>query len=436
MTQLFFTILICLSITFNVFAQDEFDAMDDEWNMDGWEEEESKDYSINGFLEVAAGIRLSKDSVISTDKTLADLRLQFQYDYQFDASELSFTADTYYDGVQDQTRAQIREAAWQSNLGFAGDWGSKFDVKLGQQVLTWGTGDYVFLNDLFPKDYQSFFSGRDDEYLKAPSLSAKLSGYFDLVNIDLVITPSFTPDVYINGDYFSFFSPLAGQQIAPRFDVSSSLKPSSPEYAVRLYKSIGATEYAGYFYNGYFKTPSSITEAFEPTFSKLKVYGASVRSTLGVGLFNAEFAYYDSVDDSNGTNPYVPNSQSRWLIGYEQELVKNLTGSMQWYLEHTHDHAALIDHSFAPEYEVAQNRVWFTQRLMYRAMQQTLTINAFNFYSTTDNDGYLKLSASYSPVDTWQLTAGANIFYGEEGHTFFGQFEDATNIFARFRYFY
>ena len=70
--------------------------------------------------------------------------------------------DAWYDGVKHQREFQIRELAWQGNLAALGQWGNAFDLKIGQQVLTWGTGDYVFLNDLFPKDYQSFFSGRDD----------------------------------------------------------------------------------------------------------------------------------------------------------------------------------------------------------------------------------------------------------------------------------
>ena len=418
------------------YAQSTFDTQEDEWDMGDWGEEETKPYRFSGFLEAAAGTRLSNDPIIGTDKTLSDLRVQFQFDYDFDASQLSLTADAYYDGVRDQTRLQVRELAWQGNLQPLGDWGRHFDLKVGQQILTWGTGDYVFLNDLFPKDYQSFFSGRDDEYLKAPSLSAKLSGFFEAVNVDLVVTPEFTPDIYINGDYFSFFSPLAGQQVAPGFDVSPPLRPESPEYALRLYKSIGATEYAAYFYRGFHKTPNSFNQQFQPMFSDLNVYGASVITTMGSGLFNAEFAYYDSSDDKDGTNPFIPNSQTRWLVSYEQELAKNLTGSLQWYVERIEDHDALLENSLSPEFEVERNRVWLTQRLMYRAMQQTLTLNAFNFYSTSDKDGYLKLSADYSPADNWRLSGGMNVFYGDEPFTFFGQFEDASNIFMRFRYFY
>ena len=393
-------------------------------------------YQLSGFLEMASGVRLSNDPIIGTDKTLSDLRLQVQFDYDLQASQFSFVSDAYFDGVLEQTRINIREATWQARLGFLGAWGNRFDAKVGQQVLTWGTGDNVFLNDLFPKDFQSFFAGREVEYLKSPSLSAKVSAYFDVFNLDVVLTPEFEPDVYINGDYFSFFLPTAASQVALGFDVTPPLRPQSPEYALRLYKSVGTSEYAGYFYSGFHKSPNSITQDYGPTFSSLNVYGASFRTTLGNGIFNAEFAYYDSVDDKNGDNPLVPNGQARWLLGYEQEIVGNLEGSLQLHTESILDHQALIQNSLTPKFEPKQHRVWFTQRLRYKGMQQALVLNAFNFYSTTDQDGYLKVSAEYSPVDLWRLSGGLNIFYGKQPFTFWGQFEDASNLFVRFRYFY
>ncbi len=62
-------------------------------------------------------------------------------------------------------------------------------ITLGRQILTWGTGDLVFINDLFPKDWVSFFIGRDVEYLKAPSDALKVSAFSSWANLDLVYTP-------------------------------------------------------------------------------------------------------------------------------------------------------------------------------------------------------------------------------------------------------
>ena len=413
---------------------DEWDAWDE---FDEFEEnEEVSSFTWAGFGEIALGQRLSSDPAINTDKTLRDLRVQLQADYTLEASTLTFRGDLYYDGVLDSVEVQIREAAWQGNLAFLGDWGSKFDAKIGQQVLTWGTGDYVFLNDMFPKDYQSFFAGRDDEYLKAPSLSAKLSGYFDWVNVDLVVTPQFEPDNGITGEYFSFFNPQFGMNVAPAFDVLERNEPDDAEWALRMYKTVGQTELAFYGYRGYNKTPMAADEQGLPLYSRLNVWGASAVKPLGPGLAKFEYAYHDAMEDGDGTNPLVPNSQHRLLVGYEQELVANLTGSVQWYAEHIVDHDALLANSYWPQYEQEESRHVVTTQLMYRALRQTLTLNWFNFYSPTDSDGYMKFRATYSPVDEWQINGGANLFYGDEPHTFYSQFNDASNVYASFRYFY
>lgn len=306
-------LLIVLSTIVN--AQD---AQDAQWAMEEWDQQASDERAFSGFVELALGARLASDPVLSKDITLADVRAQLQWDKHFTDASLAFTADLYYDGVRDQTRLQLRELAWQGNLSVLGQWGKQFDLKLGQQILTWGTGDYVFLNDLFPKDFQSFFAGRDDDYLKAPSLAAKVSGFFDWVNVDLVITPQFSPDQYINGDYFSFFSPLANANVAPGFTVSPPHRPQSPEYAVRIYKTIDSVEYALYGYQGFHKSPLSLTQFNAPRFSALEVYGASVITSIANGLLNVEMAYYDSIEDPQGDNPRIENSQTRWLVGCNQ----------------------------------------------------------------------------------------------------------------------
>ena len=46
-------------------------------------------------------------------------------------------------------------------------------------------------------------------------------------------------------------------------------------------------------------------------------------------IANAEFGYYDSRDDSNGSNPLIRNSEWRVLVGYEQEIAPELTGGVQ-----------------------------------------------------------------------------------------------------------
>lgn len=418
-------------------AQQTQDDWGDEWG-DSWEEGtiESNPLTVSGFAEIAVGERLDSDPAINTAKTLRDARVQVRADYALSASTFRFRGDLYYDGVKRGWESQLRELAWQGSLSGLGEWGERFDVKIGQQVLTWGTGDYLFLNDLFPKDFQSFFAGRDDEYLKAPSASIKLSGYFDMLNMDVVITPSFEPDIGITGEVFSFFSPQLNGNIAPAFSVTNDNTPSDEELAMRLYGSISQAEVALYGYRGYTKQPVSADENGLPRYSRMNAYGASVLMPLGAGIANAEYVYYDSIEDPNGSNPLVMNAQSRYLIGYTQELFTNVTGGAQWYTEVVHDHDALINSSPFPAFEQERYRHWVTTRITYMALRQTLMVNAFLFYSPTDSDGYLKANVTYSPGDTWQLRSGINLFKGNNPNTFWGQFEDASNAYVALRYFY
>lgn len=407
---------------------------DDPWA--DWDMAAQEASPWRGFIEAAASRRINADPALDSRNTLEDLRLQLSWDKRLDASDISVTADLYYDGVKDNFEFQLREGYWQGSLSVLGEWGRNIDLKVGQQILTWGTGDYLFLNDLFAKDYQSFFSGRDDAYLKAPSLSARLSAFFDWVNVDVVLTPRFTPDTYINGDYFSFFNPFIGDNIAPGFSVVDSNRPDRPEWAVRLYKSINGIDVAMYGYRGFHKSPNSFDNTGRPRFARLNVTGASAIWPALDGLMKAEVAVYNSLDDTKGDEPFTPNDQSRFLLGYERELIANLTGSVQWYLEHNDDYGLLLSASPWPDYEPNQNRQVLTAQFNYRLMRDTLTLNWFIFHSPTEDDGYSRLRVTYSPVDDWSLSAGTNLFYGDAPYTFFGQFKDASNVFAAYRYYF
>ena len=69
-----------------------------------------------------------------------------------------------------------------------------------------------------------------------------------------------------------------------------------------------------------------------------------------------------------------------------------------------------------------------TVRLTKLAMNQNLTLSLFNFWSPNQHDGYVRSRASYKLTDDWLLEGGFNIFYGKT-QSFFGQFEDNTNVF-------
>lgn len=426
--------LLSLSIALLLFS---LQSYADDWASDTWDEESEQGIEWHGFIELGAGGRLASDPVLNETKTLAEIRGRFETEYFIDDTRFSLKADLYADGVEGASQFYLREALVDLRLQ------DNLDLRAGRQILTWGTGDLLFLNDLFAKDWQSFFSGRDDEYLKAPSASIKLAYFAEQVNLDLIWTPRFSSDNFINGERFSYFSPLVGKpvsapesQLIPEYPKESL---SNGELAARLYGSTqlfgASTEWALYGYRGYWKQPNGLNAQGRPFFPRLSSFGASLRTNVSAGIGHAEMVWYKGKDDQ-GTDPFIPNNQVRFLLGYEQEVLPKLTLGMQYYLEHTQDYAQLLASSANSAFVPDKNRELWTLRLTYRAMQDNLTLNWFSFFSPTDDDYYHRPSAKYRFNDNLNLTLGANLFGGRSQHTFFGQFEDASNLYARIRWGY
>jgi len=435
MTVRFLILLLLISPV--AFAQDDAwdESGDDSWddNGDGWGDDEKAGLQWTGFIDGALGSRWDTDPQTGSKGTLREVRVRVETDWANDVLAIGFKGDAFYDDIIEEFDIEIRD------LTLAFSPGKNLDVKLGRQVLTWGTGDLLFLNDLFPKDWVSFFAGRDIEYLKAPSNSARFNLYTSAVNVDFVWTPIFEPDNYLDGERFSFFSPLAGGKVAPDppFSADEPKKDfKNGEFALRLFRTIKGTEYALYGYRGFFKQPLGLNDQLVPDFPPMTSLGASLRRSQWTGLFNTEVSYYFSRDDRSGTDPLVPNDQFRLLLGFEREAVSNFNVGVQYFLEWTQDHDELIDNSSMPEFEPDEYRHLFTTRLTYRAMMDKLIWSLFVFYSPSDKDYYLRPKLTYRRSDQWTFDAGLSLFGGDEEHTFFGQLDDNSNAYVRVRYNY
>ncbi len=397
---------------------------------------------VEGFGETRLGFRIDDDPDQSST-ILSEIRVQFALEKDMESLIFSMTGDLLYDSVLSEHGLELEEGTGLLDLRELNvlmrptPW---IDIKAGRQILTWGTGDLIFINDLFPKDWNSFFAGRDLEYLKAPSDAAKASLFSSSVNLDLVYTPRFDPDRYIDGRRISFFD-SSQARIVGRSSPLSVDKPdewfSDDELAFRLYRSFGSWEAALYGYDGFWKSPNGVHQTSGLfIFPPLTVLGGSLRGPAGEGIANAELGYYNSRDDSAGDDPLIRNSEWRILAGFEKEVASELTAGIQYYIEHMTDYDAylLVLPSGSPVKD--ENRHVITLRLTRLLMNQNLKLSLFNFYSPTDKDGYLRLNSIYKVTDAWQVEAGGNFLYGENNDTFFGQFQDASNLYTSLRFSY
>ncbi len=385
---------------------------------------------MTGFWEVRSGYRLRNDPY-EKDMSLMETRGQISLDSYMDWGDLKFKGDIIGDMVTEEARFDLREAnAFFRPVDF-------MDVKVGRQILTWGTGDLVFINDLFPKDWVSFFIGRDVEYLKAPSDALKTSFFTDVANVDLVITPQFDPDRFISGRRVSYYNQMLGRRAGNDAIVHTN-RPDrwgrDSEFAARVYKTVNNYELAAYGYWGFWKSPNGLAfNRRQATFPDLNVYGASIRGVVGKGIGNVEVGYYDSEDDRGGNSPLVRNSEMRYLVGYTQEIGKNLTMGLQYYVEHMMDYSGhRRSGPLGPTRDKFRHIT--TVRLTKLLMNQTLTVGIFGYIGLSDRDSYLRPNIHYKITDQLAFETGANIFFGDHPDTFFGQFQNNTNIYTAIRY--
>jgi len=385
---------------------------------------------IHGFYELRAGYRLQNDKY-EKDMSIMETRLQLDLTSYLEGADLKFKGDVLGDWVTEEADFDIREAyIFTMPVGF-------MDLKVGRQILTWGTGDLVFINDLFPKDWQSFFIGRDVEYLKAPSDAVKASFFSKLANVDIVYTPKFDPDRFISGERISYWNSnmgrLAGTDARQRIN-----KPDrwfrDDEIAVRVYKNINSYEFALYGYRGYWKSPGGQNvAATQAIFPDLNVYGASLRGNVGKGIGNLELGYYESDDDQSGKNGLINNSEFRFLAGYTQEVGKDFTAGLQYYVEHIL-HYNRHKNSTPAGLARDRDRHLITMRLTKLLMNQNLRCSLFTYFSPSDKDVYMRPNVNYKVSDNLAVEAGANIFIGDYQSTFFGQFQNNSNIYTAVRY--
>jgi hypothetical protein len=398
---------------------------------------------IHGFAEAAFGMRFNREPETKHSRyNLLEQRLQLKTYYaipddlipaEYRASlrlKGDFTVDEYFGA---KTAFDLREAF----LAFSPL--EQLDLKLGRQVLTWGTGDYLFINDVFPKDYVSFFIGRDDEYLKKPSDALRLSLYPQAVHVDFVVIPFFEPNTLAEGDRVSFFDSFQ-QGISGRNSDRDLLEPARQadnfEYAGRLYRTFGQSEAALYWFRGFDHSPRSYKNeaARQLYYQRQDVYGGSLRAPALGGIASAEAGYLYSPEDSDGSNRLIENSMLKAMAGYEKDLGNDLKIGLQYYYEQKLDYDSYRAALLSTDYFWDQRRHVVTQRLTKLFKSQTVMVSIFSFYSPSDADGYLRPSVSYDVNDQWKLTLGANLPWGEDAMTEFGQMTKNKNLYARMRY--
>ena len=353
----------------------------------------------------------------------AELRGQLKAEGKISSGGAGFLGrfDLVHDAAVGDTRLVTRE--------FFGDLTSeKAAARLGRQVVTWGVGDLLFVNDTFPRDWVALFTGQPMQYLKLGSDALKLNLFPGAANLELVIA-DFRSDNVPTSQRFIFADPLPAG--LPRH----AAEPGGLEISGRISGYLENWELAGYASRTHHRSPAWRVMSAEiiGTYPRLNTVGASVTGPLGKGVVSLEAGYFDSRQDRDGRDASIENSQFRGLIGYSRQVWEDATVGFQLYGEWMRNYAAYrqsVPTGFPAKDHVRKvATVRFTQLFAH----QTVTLSFFAFLGLSEEDRYLIPSLRYAFSDNLWTEVGANLFGGGR-NGMFGSMRDNSNVYLTVRY--
>jgi len=386
--------------------------------------------SWNGFVQSHVAARTADVNCpagTECNYPAADLRGELGADGKNAAGNAGFFGrfDLLRDFALDDTRLTTRE--------LYGDLRSeKAATRLGRQVITWGVGDLLFINDTFPKDQVSLFTGQPLEYFKLGSDALKLNAYPAPANLELVVA-GFRADNTPTSRRFVLADPLPAE--LPRRTEEPGDRAHELEVSGRVFGYYDSWELAGYASRTHYHSPAMRVKAGEivGTFPRLNTLGASFTGPALKGVLSLETGYYDSVQDREGRDPSVDNSQFRNLIGYSRQVWDDTTVGVQLYGEWMRNYGAYRETLPAGFPAKDYLRKVATFRYTQLFAHQTVSFNVFAFVGLSEKDRYIIPSLRYAFSDNLWAEIGANVFGGKRNGTF-GSLQDNNNVYLTVRF--
>lgn len=413
-----FVFFLGLSLAVKSYSNTEWDALS----------VDEDEYFFYGFAETLGG-KFTDENVVEDSISASELRFQFSGNGDLGNVYSSFKFDSVKNFVSGDSDFSVRE------LYFDYEIFENVDIRFGRQVISVGTGDQVFLNDTFAKDFVSLFSGRELDYLKVPTDLLKLTFNNVIANAEFIWNPNHQPDNFIDGSRFSYFDVSSGEIVAFPTLLRTDAKEDD-EYWFRTFKNVNGYELAAYLFKGRYKQPLGASgNGGNNFFPKMRNIGFSVRGAVDEAIVNFEISHYTSLEDRSGVDPFIPNSQTRALLGYEFEISPKFTWSSQYYLEYIRDYDALLRFSLDASLEQEEKRHALSTKLTYKLLQDKLTLSTFAMSSVNEKDLYIDANASYRYSDKLSYSVGFDIFSGGKKHTRFGMLQGNDNVYFRIRLF-
>lgn len=309
------------------------------------------------------------------------------------------------------------------------DWAptSALELKVGRQILTWGVSDYLFVNDVFPKNYDAFFTGAGFDRMKEPVDAVRGVTHAGETDIELVVSRAHA-DAAPRPERFGAVSVPSSASVADR-------AAHQADVALKVSSHRGGWDLAGYVASFRAHELRYFMESTALRYDRPRTthLGFSSTGNFAAGLVWLEAALRAAPRErANVVNRHFVASTAKLIAGYSRELGSDVSVSAQWQLEAPTDRASYLA-SLASGIKPLPH-VLSTLHLRVQGSWQNQTLRAgAHVFAGSEGDTHFNPFVSWSPADGWNLEGGANVFGGRP-ETRYGAFKDDSNVYVLARF--
>ncbi|MCD6320127.1 MAG: DUF1302 family protein [Candidatus Desulfofervidaceae bacterium] len=326
------------------------------------------------------------------------------------------------------------------------------DVRLGKQIVTWGTADGIrILDQVNPLDYREF-TLKDWNEIKIPLWMTKIE-VVPTVNgsLQFLFIPDFEPN----------FSPPAGAPFAFKTTILAAKKYaqlgatvtenrpaetfSNAKFGVRWRDIINGWEYTLNYLYGWNMNPETYAVSrtrFVKQYSRINLWGGSFSKTIVNGPFQGltvrgEFAYFKNVPaayrNAQGQTAYHKIDKYQYVLGLDKYLISNWLFSFQ-FIQLINSQKDYQGYKFLLSSGGPADKVstYLTLKIATDFFHERLKPEILFIYGD-DNEWRISPKLYFEINDHLTTTAGMHIFVGKETELY-GQFNDKNELFLEVRY--
>ncbi len=428
------------------------------------------DMSINGYIQTDNRFRLEEPKIWTWNENKLDLKLNAKPSDRIRAfGEIrlrgtGFSNASSISDLQDKSKKnamphslEMQEAYIDINQFLT----KKLDLRLGRQVIVWGTADKINpSSNLCPDDLEDIFNFGEKIGVNA----MKASFYQKIGGTDLTLTgvyiPTFTPSTLPSSEwskaFIGDFELPMGMKLANFSDkliLPENKLGEASSFGLKLSTSLLGYDLSFGYYNGYDKLPLIRTIFISPKdvelqnvdvivhtgYPKIQAISADIVGEIAsIGLWAEGAVFLPKKTEMVETFLTPPRSLLKKSVALDDEPYFKYVVGGDYNFKHGFYLNMQYIHGFIHERGKGNLNDYLVQRLEYKFHNDEVKIVPLSFAICIDDWGKIKENygivylpeISYSPYDGFELTLGTFILEGK-GSGLFSKLKENDELFIR-----